>query len=149
MEISGKVIKALPLQSGTGKNGVWKKQDYILEIPSEKFPKKVCITLWGENIDKFNIREGNSITAGIDIESREYNGKWYTDVKAWKVNMNDSTSTEQFSNVVSNDAAFFPPLVERARSSRIRGHVAEDFHCRINSARTPVPLGQLEGEAPV
>ena len=102
MEISGKVIKALTLQSGQGKNGVWKKQEYIIEIPSEKFPKKVCIAIWGDNIEKFSIREGNSITAGIDIESREYNGKWYTDIKAWKVTMNDSSSTEQYSPVQEN-----------------------------------------------
>ena len=105
MDISGKIIKALPLQSGQGKNGVWKKQEYILEIPSEKFPKKVCIALWGENIEKFNIREGNTITAGIDIESREYNGKWYTDVKAWKVTVNEQGSPEQYSNPVSNDSS--------------------------------------------
>ena len=104
MDISGKIIKALPLQSGQGKNGVWKKQEYILEIPSEKFPKKVCIALWGENIEKFNIKEGNTITAGIDIESREYNGKWYTDVKAWKVTVNEQGSQEQYSSSpVSND----------------------------------------------
>lgn len=104
MEITGKIIKALPLQSGQGKNGVWKKQDYILEIPSEKFPKKVCITIWGDNIDKFNIQEGNIITAGIDIESREYNGKWYTDVKAWKVTTNDSTSVQNSNAVITESS---------------------------------------------
>lgn len=93
MEITGKIIKELPLQTGQGKNGNWKKQEYILEIPSDKFPKKVCVALWGDNIDKFNIHEGNTITAGIDIESREYNGKWYTDVKMWKVTMNDSSTS--------------------------------------------------------
>jgi len=91
MEITGKIIKMLPLQSGQGKNGVWKKQEYILEVPSDKFPKKVCIAIWGDNIEKFNIQEGNNITAGIDVESREFNGRWYTDVKAWRVKMNDAS----------------------------------------------------------
>ena len=40
---------------------------------------------WGDNIDKFGISEGETITAYIDIASREYNGRWYTDVKAWRV----------------------------------------------------------------
>lgn len=108
MEITGKIIKTMPLQSGQGKNGVWKKQDYILEIPSDKFAKKVCITIWGENIDKFNIQEGNTITAGIDIESREYNGKWYTDVKAWKVSMNDSSSSPSSSSSSSYQESSSP-----------------------------------------
>jgi hypothetical protein len=91
MEITGKIVKMLPLQSGQGKNGVWKKQEYILEIPSDKFPKKVCIAIWGDNIGKFNIQEGNNVTAGIDVESREFNGRWYTDVKAWRVKVNDGS----------------------------------------------------------
>jgi len=96
----------MPLQSGQGKNGPWKKQDYILEIPSEKFPKKVCITLWGDNIDKFNLREGNNVTASIDVESREFNGKWYTDVKAWKVVTSDSAVSETVGNSFSAEGSF-------------------------------------------
>ncbi len=84
MEISGKIIQALPEQSGNGRNGVWKKKDYILETEGN-YPKKVCLTVWGDKIDQFNMQEGDQVNAGIEIESREYNGKWYTDVKAWKV----------------------------------------------------------------
>jgi len=108
MEITGRIIKAMPLQSGQGKNGPWKKQDYILEIPSEKFPKKVCITLWGDNIDKFNIREGNNVTASIDVESREFNGKWYTDVKAWKVVTADSSATQGDDSSFSVEPSYSP-----------------------------------------
>jgi hypothetical protein len=109
MEISGKIIKAMPLQSGQGKNGQWKKQDFILEIPSEKFPKKVCLTVWGENIDKFNLREGINVTASIDVESREYNGKWYTDVKAWKVVAgDDSSSSQTASHVTAPENSWLP-----------------------------------------
>ena len=108
MEISGKIIKALPLQSGQGKNGPWKKQDFILEIPSEKFPKKVCLTVWGDNIDKFNMREGNNITASIDVESREYNGKWYTDVKAWKVVSGEDSASQSTGPVSVNVNSWLP-----------------------------------------
>ncbi|GHB40139.1 DUF3127 domain-containing protein [Mongoliitalea lutea] len=84
MELSGKIIQIMPLQSGNGKNGVWKKQDYILETNAQ-YPKKVCVTVWGDNIDSFSLQNGEQVTIAIDVESREYNGKWYTDVKAWKV----------------------------------------------------------------
>jgi hypothetical protein len=84
MEISGTVIGLLPLQTGQGKNGTWKKQEFILEIPGQ-FPKKVCISLWGEKVDENRLSEGEKITASINIESREYNGRWYTDVRAWKI----------------------------------------------------------------
>lgn len=89
MELSGKIIQIMPLQSGNGKNGVWKKQDYILETNAQ-YPKKVCVTVWGDNIDSFSLQNGEQVTISIDVESREYNGKWYTDVKAWKVQKGES-----------------------------------------------------------
>lgn len=83
MEINGKIVQVLNEQSGTGRNGVWRKRDYILETKGQ-YPKKVCITVWGDKIDQFGLQVGEEVTLGIEIESREYNGRWYTDVKGWK-----------------------------------------------------------------
>jgi hypothetical protein len=84
MELTGTIISLLPEVTGQGKNGSWRKQEFILEIPSQ-YPKKVCISLWGDKIDQANLQINDSVTASIDIESREYNSRWYTEVKAWKV----------------------------------------------------------------
>lgn len=83
MELTGKIINLLPLQTGEGKNGPWKKQEYIIETFG-KIPRKVCFSLWGEKIDQFQINEGDETEVMFDLESREFNGRWYTDVKAWK-----------------------------------------------------------------
>jgi hypothetical protein len=84
MEITGKVIKLLPLQSGTGRNGTWKKQEFILET-SAQIPKKICFSLWGDKIDQFSLKEGEDYEVMFDLESREFNNRWYTEAKAWKV----------------------------------------------------------------
>ena len=84
LKLSGHVINILKEQSGESKNGPWRKRDFILETKG-KFPKKVCITQWGDNIDKQPVEENAEVTAYIDIQSREYKGNWYTDIKAWKV----------------------------------------------------------------
>lgn len=84
MELTGTVIALLPEVTGQGKNGMWRKQEFILEIPSQ-YPKKVCISLWGDKIDSAGLQVNDSVTASIDVESREYNSRWYTEVKAWKV----------------------------------------------------------------
>ncbi len=85
MEIKGKVIQVMAVTSGSGPRGDWAKQDFVLET-GDKYPKKICMTLWGqENIDKYDLVEGMTVTAFLEIESREYNGKWYTNVKAWKI----------------------------------------------------------------
>lgn len=86
MEIEGKITQVLPEQSGEGRNGTWKKQEFILETMKDKFPKQVCISTWGDVIDQLKAHSINAeVRAYIDVSSREYNGRWYTDVKAWKI----------------------------------------------------------------
>jgi Domain of unknown function (DUF3127) len=84
LKISGSVSEILEAQTGTSQRGEWRKQDFILEIPGE-FVKKICITVWGDNIDRFALKVGESVTVSIDLQSREYNGRWYTDVKGWRL----------------------------------------------------------------
>ena len=84
MEIKGKIVSVPPMQTGSSAKGTWKKQEYILQT-EEQFPKKICFVVWGDKIDEFAIRQDDSVEVSIDIESREFNGRWYTDVKAWKV----------------------------------------------------------------
>lgn len=87
MEIQGKIIQIMPLQSGVGKASgkEWKKQDYILETLDAQYPKKICFNLWGDNIDRIALQVGEDVTVQIDVESREFNGRWYTEVRAWRV----------------------------------------------------------------
>jgi len=94
LQISGTVHQVLEEQSGESKNGPWRKRDFILETPG-KYPKKVCITQWGDAIDKADVKKGEQITAYIDIQSREYKGNWYTDVKAWKIDRGTGSDENQ------------------------------------------------------
>ena len=86
MEITGKLIQKLPVKSGVSSSGNnWSKAEFVIETV-EQYPKKVCANLWGDRaraLDQF--QEGSLITVSFDLESREFNGNWYTDVKAWKV----------------------------------------------------------------
>ena len=84
MELTGKIVQVIPEKSGTSARGAWRKQEYVIEIPGE-YPKQVCFMVWGDRIDQFQIREGQELTVHFDLESREYNGRWYTDVKAWRI----------------------------------------------------------------
>ena len=94
MEITGKIINLLPLQTGTSKNGQWKKQDIIVETDGQ-YPKKVCISIWGDKINETHLVIGNNIDIAFELESREFNGKWYTDVKAWKLNLSVNTPAQK------------------------------------------------------
>ena len=91
LEINGKIVDLLPVKSGQSANGEWRKQEYILETDGQ-YPKKICFMAWGDKIDQFNIKQGEMVGVSVDLESREYNGRWYTDVKAWKVSKDGAAS---------------------------------------------------------
>ena len=85
MEIIGKVVAVLELQSGTSKKGSeWKKRDFVIETLDEKFPKKVCFTLFGDRADACPSID-SVVNVSFDIDAHEYNGKWFNSVNAWKV----------------------------------------------------------------
>ncbi|MBO5553126.1 MAG: DUF3127 domain-containing protein [Paludibacteraceae bacterium] len=87
MEISGKIIQVLPLQTGVAKNSgnPWQSQSYVLET-QEQFPKRVCFEVFGEQRIKDNpCQLDDIVTVSFDIESREFNGRWYTSIRAWRI----------------------------------------------------------------
>lgn len=89
MELKGKLTAKLAEQRGTSKAGKdWVKQDFVIET-NDKFPKSVCIGVMGEDKIKLlsNVAIGEDLTCSINIESREYNGKYYTSVSAWKIDL--------------------------------------------------------------
>tara|TARA_R100001230_G_C5474502_1_gene28048 strand:- start:85 stop:414 length:330 start_codon:yes stop_codon:yes gene_type:complete len=91
MNIKGKIVQIVDEQSGESAKGPWRKQEYILETDGQ-YPKQICFMVWNDKIDEFAIRENESVDVSIDLESREYNGRWYTDVRAWKVVKDASNS---------------------------------------------------------
>lgn len=93
MELSGRIVQVLPEKSGTSARGTWRKQEYVIETPGD-YPKQVCFMVWGEKIDQFRIQQDQELTVHFDLESREYNGRWYTDVKAWRVEHGEGGQAE-------------------------------------------------------
>ncbi|MDR0296354.1 MAG: DUF3127 domain-containing protein [Prevotellaceae bacterium] len=85
LEITGKLVKTLPVQSGTNARGTWSKQEFILET-MEQYPRKVCISAWSERVNELSaFLAGDILKVSFSIESREYNERWYTDVRAWRI----------------------------------------------------------------
>lgn len=92
MQFTARLVQVLPLQSGTGRNGEWKKQDIIVETEGQ-YPKKVCVSMWGDKINESVLQVNNLLDISFEVESREYNGRWYTDVRAWRIELAGSGET--------------------------------------------------------
>jgi len=84
--VKGKMLKILDLESGTSRQGnSWKKQEFVLET-QDQFPKKICFTLFNDKISLLGgFSGGEDLEVSFDIESREFNGKWYHNINAWKI----------------------------------------------------------------
>lgn len=92
MEVVGKIIQVLPLQEGMGRNGnPWKVQAYVLET-QDQYPRKVHFEVFGEDRIRQNPAAIDQlVTVSFDIESREFNGRWYTSIRAYRINQGDTT----------------------------------------------------------
>ncbi len=86
LDITGKIIQILPSTTGTSKAGKdWVKQEFIVET-QEAYPKKICVGLMGEKVQELKkYVPGNEVKVSLNIESREYQGKWYTNINAWRI----------------------------------------------------------------
>ncbi len=87
MELEGKVIAVLEARGGISKasGNPWKVQEYVIET-NEQYPHRMDFSVFGEDkIKEFNIQMGETIKVSFDINCREYNGRWFNDIRAWKV----------------------------------------------------------------
>lgn len=111
MEVTGKIIVKLPMQSGVSKAGNnWSKQEYVLET-QEAYPKKICFTFFGDRANQYPLEENEIVKVSFDIDSHEYNGRWFTSINAWKAEKVDASQMQQAAVPQATMAAQQPTMV--------------------------------------
>lgn len=87
MELEGRIARKLTVQTGTSARGAWSKQEFILEYQEGNYPSQVCMNVWGDDkvreLDRYQV--GDRVKVAFNLSSREFNGRWYTDVRAWRI----------------------------------------------------------------
>ena len=87
LEIEGRLVQKLAVQSGRSARGDWSKQEFILEYKEGNFPASVCFSVWGadkvRDLERFQV--GDQLRVSFNAASREFNGRWYTDLRAWRI----------------------------------------------------------------
>lgn len=120
MEIQGKVILILPQQTGVGRNGnPWAVQPFVIET-IEQYPRKVHIELFGEDrINNNPFAIDDVVNVSFDIESHEFNSRWYTSIRAWKVEKESKPAggSAPASNQPPVDSAPLPEAPEEQSST--------------------------------
>lgn len=89
MELQGKIIAALEPRSGVSARGEWKMQEFVVET-HESYPHKMMFSVFGaDRLQRFNIQVGQEVLVSFDINAREYQGRWYNDIRAFDVRLVD------------------------------------------------------------
>ena len=104
LTLKGKLVKILNMESGVSRNGnSWKKQEFILET-QEQFPRKVCFTLFNDKVSLLTgFAGGEDLEVSFDVESREFNGKWYHNINAWKIEKSGQKTPAEIPPPFSSD----------------------------------------------
>ena len=87
LELEGRIARKLNVQTGTSARGAWSKQEFIFEYQEGNFPSQICMNVWGEDkvrdLEKYQV--GDKVKVSFNLSSREFNGRWFTDVRAWRI----------------------------------------------------------------
>lgn len=96
-EIEGTLKQKFPVQTGNSARGNWERQDFVLEFPEGNFTSQMCISAWGHDkvADLENFKVGDTVKVSFNIRAREYNGRWYNDIRAWRISSSAPSSTQQ------------------------------------------------------
>lgn len=108
LELEGRIARKLNVQTGTSARGAWSKQEFIFEYQEGNFPTQVCMNVWGEDkvreLEKYQI--GDRVKIAFNLSSREYNGRWYTDVRAWRIESVAAAPTDYATGAVAGGAGY-------------------------------------------
>ena len=110
MEQTGRIIEVMEPKSGkSSKTGnPWMIQEYVLEIPGQ-YPRRCMFSIYGEErIKQMNVQMGEDLTIQFDIDARQYNGRWYNDIKVYNVIRSPQNSQQNGQDTP------FPPFMEPA-----------------------------------
>ena len=113
MDFEGKVLEILPAVTGQSARGTWERQTVVFEQANKQFGKEIAVTFMNKAQEVAMLQKGQSYTVSFDIESRNYQGKWYTDVRAWRVQPVQAAAAAPAPNM--------PPFMEEPQPSYAAG----------------------------
>jgi hypothetical protein len=116
MEITGRIIAVMEKRSGQSQRSgnTWASQDYVIET-HEQYPRRCLFNVFGEDkINEYNLQIGSEVTVSFDINAREYNGRWYNDIRAWRVVPAAQAAAPEAVPFVAPEAAIPAPVAAPA-----------------------------------
>lgn len=96
LELEGRIKTKLPAQGGTSARGTWTRQDFVLEYQDGNYPAEACFSAWGQDkVDELaRFQQGDAVKVSFNIKAREYSGRWYNDLRVWRISAAGATQQQ-------------------------------------------------------
>ncbi len=120
MEFEGKVLEIMPPVSGQSARGTWERQTVVFEQPNKQYGKELAVTFMNKAQDVASLRVGETYIVSFDIESRKYQDRWYTDVRAWRVQPTQQATQQPPMHDL-------PPILDEAPMSSASAGIIDDM----------------------
>ena len=89
MEFKGRIYKVMPITEGVNRAGdKWQKQEFLFEYfehDTDRYTDKVALSIMNERIKECDLHEGEEVTIGFGHTVREYQGRYYNDIRCYKI----------------------------------------------------------------
>ena len=119
IQVIGTIANILPKVTGTSPKGDWSKQEYVINVEGEQYPRSICFQIFGEekiNTAALQLNERGRVH--LDIDCHEYNGKFYNQISCWRVERNNEQQKDQRIFSDQAPAQFSPQAYNQAPPQR-------------------------------
>lgn len=114
--IKGIITAILPEQSGVSQKtgNAWRRAQYILEHEHGQYPRSIVFDVMGDDkINQMAIRQGEELVIHLNIDTREFNGRYFNNVECWKVERAGQQQTQQQGQAQTQQPAPAPQQVQQ------------------------------------
>ncbi len=121
MEFEGTVVQIFEPTKGVSARGEWQRQEVLFEMQDGQYPRKVVVGFFNKENEVKSMSVGGVYTVSINLESREYNGRWYTNAMGWRV------QSKQAEAPAATPLNTMPPMPTESSYSAPASTSAEDI----------------------
>lgn len=147
LELEGKVKTKLPAQGGTSARGAWTRQDFVVEYQDGNYPAEACFSAWGQDrVDELaRFEVGDAVKVSFNIKAREYSGRWYNDLRVWRISPAGQTAQQPAAPAYQQPAPAYQPAPQPAYAAPAAPQPAAPAPSIDDM---PVDLGIVEDDLP-
>jgi hypothetical protein len=142
LDLEGRIKTKLPAQGGTSARGAWVRQDFVVEYQDGNFMSEACFSAWGQDrVDELaRFQEGDAVKVSFNVRAREYGGRWYNDLRVWRLSAAGAPQAQAAPQAAAPQAAPQPVPPPQAPAFSAPAPTIDDMPIDIGTGEDDLPF---------